>query len=136
MAHPAAEVDKTSAVAMLSAMARNSLILGLLSILFAGLGIVMAFVPVMGVLFRIAAPALGLVGIIMGGKALKSSGDAGDSNGGAMAIGGLATSILGFLGGLIVFVACSAGSCAAGAVEDAIEDAQLQQQTQPVAPTQ
>lgn len=121
---------------MLSAMARNSLILGLLSILFAGLGIVMSLVPVMGVLFRIAAPALGLVGIIMGGKALKSSGDAGDSNGGAMAIGGLAMSILGFLGGLIVFVACSAGSCAAGAVGDAIENAQQQQQTQPVAPAQ
>lgn len=120
---------------MLVAMARNALILGLLSLLFAGLGFFMFAVPVLGTLFRIGAPALGLVGIVMGGKALKSSGDAGDSNGGAMAIGGLATSILGFLIGLVVFVACSAGSCAAGAVGDAIESAN-QQQAQPVAPAQ
>ncbi|MFT5355831.1 MAG: hypothetical protein ACI9KE_003050 [Polyangiales bacterium] len=117
---------------MLVAMARNALILGLLSILFAGLGFVMFAVPVLGTVLRIGAPILGLLGIIMGGKALQSNGDAGDSNGSAMALGGLATSILGFLIGLVVFVACSATSCAAGAVGDAMESAN-EQQAQPVA---
>ena len=114
-------------------MARNALIFGLLSLLLAGLGLVLFAVPVLGMLFQIGAPALGLVGIVMGGKALKSNGEAGDSNGSAMALGGLAMSILGFLLGLVVLVACSAGSCAAGAVGDAFDNAN---QAQPVTPGQ
>ncbi len=116
---------------MLRPMARNSLLLGLGSLLFAAAGFLMFAVPVVGSLLRFAAPILGLAGIVFGGMALRDRGDAGDSNGSALALGGLATSIFGFLTGVIILVACSAGSCAAGAINDAVDAAEQAQQAQP-----
>ena len=116
--------DAPAAASYAAAMARNSLILGLLSLLLAFLGFLAFASPVIGTLLRFAAPSLGLAGIIYGGMALRRTGDGGDSNGAALALGGLATSILGFLVGLIVLVACSAGACAASAAGDVLEAAQ------------
>ncbi|MEM7608444.1 MAG: hypothetical protein AAF411_24075 [Myxococcota bacterium] len=107
-------------------MARNSLILGLVSIALAFIGFFMIGSTV-GSLIRLLSPIAGVAGIVFGGMALRSSGDAGDSNGSAFALGGLALSIMGFLFGAIVFVACGAGTCAAGAVQDAAEAAAQQQ---------
>jgi hypothetical protein len=100
-----------------------AIVAGVLSLLFAIGAFIVSFVPVVGAFvgafLAFAAPALALVGIVLGGVALSRARNEGGETG--MATAGLVVSIVAFIPGFLVAISCGVCNsvCAAAQLENA-----------------
>lgn len=86
------------------AMGIASIILGVLSMIFAVAGFLLSWVPVLGALLSFGAPILALIGIVLGGVGMSRAKEEGSETGIPMA--GLIVSIICFFPALLVALTC------------------------------
>ena len=81
-----------------------SIILGVLSMIFAVAGFLLSWVPALGALLSFGAPVLALIGIVLGGVGLSRAKNSGD--GSTLATLGLTLNVIGLIFGLLFAVTC------------------------------
>lgn len=85
-------------------MAAWSILLGLLAVVFTGLGVLATPIPVLGAFFAFGAPALALAGVITGGVGMSRARREGKPSDGATA--GIVIGALAFFPALITALTC------------------------------
>jgi hypothetical protein len=95
-------------------MGIGAIVLGIFAFICMFGGIVLTVVPFLGTMLSFLAPVLALAGIVLGGVALsRAKQGLGESEG--LAIGGLVTSIVAFIPGMLVALTCGlCNTCVTG----------------------
>lgn len=88
-------------------MGIGAIVLGVLALVCALAGALLAWVPFLGTMLSFLAPVLALAGTILGGVAL-SRAKAGGGESESLAIGGLVTSLVALLPAMLVALTCGA----------------------------
>ncbi len=99
-------------------MGIGAIVLGIFAFICMFGGIVLTIVPFLGTMLSFLSPVLALAGIVLGGVALsRAKQGLGESEG--LAIGGLVTSIVAFVPGMLVALTCGlCNTCVTGAYLD------------------
>ncbi len=103
---------------VLPRMGIGAIVLGVFAFICMFGGIVLTIVPFLGTMLSFLSPVLALAGIVLGGVALsRAKQGLGESEG--LAIGGLVTSIIAFIPGMLVALTCGlCNTCVTGAYLD------------------
>jgi hypothetical protein len=98
-------------------MGITSILLCALAVLFMGIGVITAWLPVIGFIFAFGSPALALLGVILGGAAMSKAKRMGQESGTGLA--GVILNTLTFIPALLVAFTCGVcNACVSSAVLD------------------